>query len=351
MRTFLLLDVHNLFHRCKHVTSGDMELRVGMSLHIILNSIKKMWKDYKIDHVVACLEGGSWRKKIYPEYKANRKLLENLKTPKELKEDELYFKAMDEFIDFLREKTNITLLKQKYVEADDFIARWIQLHPDDNHVILTSDSDFYQLLSDNVKIYDGVKGWLITNKEVLNEKGQRAFKVKNIKDKSTKRVKKEKTFIDPPNPEYELFRKCIRGDSSDNIMTAYPKAREKGTMKKPGILDAYEDRINKGIIWNEFMLHEWDKAISHSEDEDGNIEIITKKVTVKEEYELNRTLIDLTLQPKEIKESMDLIIMEQIQKPLIPQVGVNFIRYANKMDLKMIVSNPNEIAKALSSKY
>ena len=28
------------------------------------------------------------------------------------------------------------------IEADDFIARWIQNHPDAEHVIVSSDSDF-----------------------------------------------------------------------------------------------------------------------------------------------------------------------------------------------------------------
>lgn len=351
MRNFLLLDIHNLFHRCKHVTSGDIELRTGMALHIILNSIKKMWKDFKIDHVVACLEGGSWRKDYYPEYKANRKLRDNLRTSREIKDDEIYFEVMDEFIKFLEDKTNVSVLKTKGAEADDFIARWIQLHPDDNHIILTSDSDFYQLLSNNVKIYDGVKGWTISHTDVLNEKNQAAFKVKNIKDPKTKKTKKEKVFITPPNPEYELFKKCIRGDSSDNIMTAYPKAREKGTLKKPGIIDAFEDRFNKGLTWNEFMLTEWDKVIGHKELDDGTIDIITKRVRVKDEYDINSKLIDLTKQPEYIIKDMDEKIVEQIQKPLVSQVGIHFMKYASKNELNQILNYPNDFAKALSSKY
>lgn len=350
-KKFLLIDVYNLFHRCKHVGMGDIELKTGMALHITLNSIRKMWKEYDVTHIVACLEGGSWRKKIYPDYKANRKVLDSLKTPRERKDDEYYFEVMNNFITFLDEKTNVTVLKERYAEADDFIARWIQVHPNDDHIILTSDSDFYQLLSDNVKIHDGVKGWTISHKEVLNEKNQPAVKVSKARDKVTKKMVNIKTAIEAPNPEYELFKKCIRGDSSDNIMSAYPKVREKGTRKKPGIIEAFEDRFKKGLTWNEFMLEEWDKVIGHEEDEDGNLNILKKKVRVKDEYEFNRTLIDLTMQPQEIIDSMDKKIVEQIEKEPVSQIGVNFLRFVTENDLQQIASAPTDYAKALSLKY
>ena len=36
------------------------------------------------------------------------------------------------------------------VEADDLIALWIQAHPNDKHVIISSDSDFYQLINSSL---------------------------------------------------------------------------------------------------------------------------------------------------------------------------------------------------------
>ena len=44
----------------------------------------------------------------------------------------------------------IVQLQHKNCEADDFIARWIQKSSNDKHVIPSSDSDFYQLLNNNV---------------------------------------------------------------------------------------------------------------------------------------------------------------------------------------------------------
>lgn len=352
MACYLLVDMHNLFHRCKHIGPGDISLKTGMALHISLNSMRKMWKKYGVNHIVACLEGGSWRRDVYPDYKANRRVNDALKSRKEIKDDEYYFEVMNQFLEFLENKTNVTVLKERKIEADDFIARWIQTHPDDQHIILSSDSDFYQLLADNVKIHDGVKGWTITNKEVLNEKDEPAFSSKKVKDKITKRTTEVKTFIEPPVPEYELFKKCIRGDSSDNIMTAYPKARDKGTLKKPGILEAYNDRSNKGLEWNMFMLHEWDKVIGDVKDEDGNfVKTLTTKVRVIDEYKFNKSLIDLSLQPDTIKESMDKKIIEQLSKPKVMQVGINFLQFANEHDLQTISRAPNDYAKMLAATY
>jgi hypothetical protein len=57
-KTYILVDSLNMFFRAKHVGGGrDIDMRVGMAMHIMFNSIKKVWKDFDGDHVVMCLEG------------------------------------------------------------------------------------------------------------------------------------------------------------------------------------------------------------------------------------------------------------------------------------------------------
>ena len=43
-----------------------------------------------------------------------------------------------------------------------------------------------------------------------------------VKDKKTKEQKM------PGDPEWLLFEKCIRGDTSDNIFSAYPGVSQEG---------------------------------------------------------------------------------------------------------------------------
>lgn len=358
MTTFLIVDMANLIHRCKHVTMGDVATRSGMALHITLNAFRQSWRKFKADHVVVCLESRSWRKDVYKGYKANREVNELVKTKKEKEDDEFYFDVFQQFIKFLEERTNVTVLRAPGCEADDLIARFIDIHPNDQHVILSGDSDFYQLLADNVKMYDGVKGWTISTKAVLDENDNPAFRKKLmpkkdstgkvIKDKKGQPIKETvKIMEEPPVPEYELFKKIIRGDSSDNIHGAAPGAREEGSAKKPGIRQAFEDRHGKGFHWNEFMLQEWDKVV----DAEADGTPITEKVRVTDEFKFNQKLIDLRAQPDHIKEALDLAIVTAIQQPLKSGVGIWFLKFCNEMDLVNISKSPNEHATLLAAPY
>ena len=56
MATYILVDTANTFFRARHVVRGDIDTKVGMALHITLNSIKKAWQDFNGSHVVICLD-------------------------------------------------------------------------------------------------------------------------------------------------------------------------------------------------------------------------------------------------------------------------------------------------------
>ena len=54
-----------------------------------------------------------------------------------------------------------------------------------------------------------------------------------------------------------LFEKCMRGDTSDNVFSAYPRCPKKGTRNKVGLIEAFEDKNTKGYNWNNMMLQRW----------------------------------------------------------------------------------------------
>ena len=60
-----------------------------------------------------------------------------------------------------------------------------------------------------------------------------------------------------PDPQWLLFEKCMRGDSSDNVFSAFPGVRTKGTKNKVGLQEAYADKDKKGYNWNNMMLQRW----------------------------------------------------------------------------------------------
>jgi 5'-3' exonuclease len=324
--TYIIVDAANMFFRARHVVRGDLDDKIGMALHIIFSSINKAWRDFGGTHVVVAFEGRSWRKDFYGPYKAHRKVARDAMTPKEQEEDEAFFKAFDEFRSFLHERTNVTVLQAPGCEADDFIARWIQTHPDDKHVIISSDSDFYQLLRPNVSQYNGITSQHITLEGIFNDKG------KPVVDKKTG---EQKTV---ENPEWILFEKCIRGDTSDNIFSAYPGARKKGSKNSVGMMEAFEDRNGMGFNWNNFMLQRWT-------DHEGNEHV------VRDDYRRNKTLIDLTAQPDEIKAALDAAIVEAVQAEHKRQVGIHLMRYCGQNNLVRMGEQADDHAKYLGASY
>jgi 5'-3' exonuclease len=316
-----------MFYRARHVVRGDdIETKIGMAYHIMFSAINKAWRDFNGSHVVFCFEGRSWRKDYYEPYKRNRKEARDALTPREQEEDRRYFEAFDELKAFIEKRTNCTVLQHPTCEADDFIARWIQNHPNDNHVIISSDSDFYQLLATNVTQYNGITNQHIRLDGVYNDKG------KPVIDKKTK---EQKVVGDP---EWLLFEKCVRGDTSDNIFSAYPGARVKGTKNKVGLTEAFEDRNGKGFNWNNFMLQKWTdhEGVEHR---------------VLDDYHRNRSLIDLTAQPDEIKRILDETITVQVQKVPVSQVGIHFLKLCGKWDLQRVSENAEAHAEYLNAAY
>jgi 5'-3' exonuclease len=205
------------------------------------------------------------------------------------------------------------------------IARFIHLHPEDEHFIISTDTDYNQLITDKVKQYNGVTGELATLQGYFKESG------KPVLDKE----KKHKLLEDP---EYLLFKKIIRGDSSDNVFSAYPGVREVGTKNKVGIKEAYEDRDKQGFNWNNFMLQSW---VDHD-----NIEH-----KVLNDYNRNRMLIDLKAQPDNIKEACDSCIKESVRTTIVPQVGIHFMKFCGKYELTKISENAETFSKWLNASY
>ena len=112
MVTYLIIDTQNLFMRVRHgIRAPSTDLQLGMALHIIFNSIKKVWTEFNGSHTVFCLEGRSWRKDMYAPYKANRKVAAAQRSEREIEEDTAFFESMDGFIDFIKNKTNCTVLR------------------------------------------------------------------------------------------------------------------------------------------------------------------------------------------------------------------------------------------------
>jgi 5'-3' exonuclease len=219
------------------------------------------------------------------------------------------------------------VLQHSELEADDLIAGWIQNHPNDKHVIISTDTDFVQLISPNVTQYNGVSDTTITHEGYFDSKG------KSVIDKKTNLPKLA------PVPEWLLFEKCMRGDTSDNVFSAYPGVRVKGTKSKVGLTEAFNDRNSKGFAWNNLMLQRWTdhNGVEHR---------------VLDDYSRNCQLIDLTAQPERIRTIInDTVAVATNANKNISQVGIRLIKFCNLYDLKKICDQAQLYAEPLNARY
>ena len=179
----LIVDGLNVAFRWKHQNILDFK-------YDYIRTIESLAKSYKAGTIIVCADGGSsYRKEIFPEYKANRKERFADQTEQEAKEFEMF---MAEFQDTL------TLIKEKYpvfhfrgVEADDIAAYITQSIDYDECWLISSDKDWDLLISDKVSRFSTV-----TRKETT---------VHNWDEHYDFEIEDFITF------------KCLTGDKGDNV--------------------------------------------------------------------------------------------------------------------------------------
>lgn len=346
MKKYILIDAYNIFFRALHtITERNEDLCRRMILHMMINMIKKACDKFSPDHVVLCCDGsGTWRKSEYPAYKLNRVEKLNLRTPYEVNRDEI---AKDMFVNvllpFFKDETNVSVLQYQNAEADDLVSRFVFLHPNDDIIIVSTDNDFVQLLNDHVFVYNSMEDRLITEKGI----------VETIKNKPLKFLIKDGKVSVPKNQneldescyiprkdwvEYLLFTKCIRGDKSDNIFSAYPGVREKSTKTKVGLLEAFEDRNSKSYAWNTFMNSTW-------------TDIEGKEHTVKEDYEFNKKLIDMKEIPEKFKNFIDNYIISSLKYEPVKMVTFRLSNFLKKWDLINLDKSISSFSEYFSKQY
>ena len=134
-----------------------------------------------------------------------------------------------------------------------------------------------------------------------------------------------------------LFEKCMRGDTSDNVFSAYPGVRTKGTKNKVGLLEAFEDRKTKGFNCNNLMLQRWTdhEGVEHR---------------VLDDYNRNVTLCDLTAQPNEVKDIINNTI-GTVETKNITQVGMRLLKFCAKWDMQRIADQAAQYAQPLQARY
>ena len=72
---------------------------------------------------------------------------------------------------------------------------------------------------------------------------------------------------------------------------------------------------------------------------------------VLDDYERNRTLIDLNAQPDDVKAIVDDCIREQISHKDVGQVGTHFLRFCGKYELTKLSEHAEAVGRWLNETY
>lgn len=266
---YLCFDISNMLHRTFYTDRNEADdIIAGLATHSALVTLNKYFKKFKPDRVVMAFDRHSWRKDYTASevcvskkpYKGTRR--QNMTPAQQIKYAK--FKThMREFEQLIDQHTTIITLIEDDLEADDLIAGFCQKFansPDDEIIVISTDTDMLQLLKyDNVSIISPA-----TDKPQLLEEYD-------------------------GDAEWYLFTKCIRGDTTDNVQSAFPGVR------KTRLEKAYKDPFE--LV--QLMKEKWSGMRTLTVDG----ELVTSPVTytVEDLYNENRILIDLEKQPEDIR--------------------------------------------------
>ena len=203
----LIVDGLNIAFRWKY--SKQLEFK-----HDYVRTVESLAKSYNCGNIVVLADGGStYRKSIYPEYKANRKDRYAEQTEEEKKEFEQFMGEFSNTFSQLEKRGHLTI-KQKGLEADD-LAAWIvgkrKEFGIDEIWLISSDKDWDLLISDDVSRFSTV-----TRKETTVHNWDEHYDF---------------------DKEYFLTFKCLAGDTGDNI----PGIAGVGPKRAAQLIEQYGD--------------------------------------------------------------------------------------------------------------
>jgi len=181
----LIVDGLNLAFRYKYANQKDYASKY-------FATVQSLAKSYEAKKIIVLGDGGSeYRKKIDPEYKANREEMRAKQTEEEKEEFQQFLDEFNRTLEFF--DSNYLTLRYKGVEADDIAAYAVKHFANifDHTWLISSDKDWDLLINNNVSRFS-----YVTRKEIT---------FKNWNDSY------------PFEPDQYIDIKVLQGDKGDNV--------------------------------------------------------------------------------------------------------------------------------------
>ena len=227
---YLLIDGNNLGIRSAFANdqlTNEYGIPTGAHFGIFqsLINLKKKFHDYNF---LIVWDGKSIRRKEESKKGVEEKIIPSAYKENRSKGDDMPQPLIDFYgqLDYIKKAIDVVGIPQIMIdeyEADDVIASYAYWLKKDNEIIIvTSDKDYYQLIDDNVSLWDGMKSNLI-NKKSLS---------KNLP-------------VDVPiEPIQMIDVGALSGDDGDNIF-GIPGWGDKTALKEISKYKSWEKMIEK----------------------------------------------------------------------------------------------------------
>ena len=253
-KRLIIVDVSNFIFRAYFAIQRPMTSPTGVptkAVYGVQSMMLKMLSEHKPTHIFLARDtkGGSFRNKIYPEYKANRSA-----PPEDLIPQ---FALIDRLINLM----NLPTFSHDDYEADDIIGSACVQWKDhfDEIYIASGDKDLMQFVGGNIKLLDTMKDKLYTPLDVEEKMGVR--------------------------PDQIVDYLSIVGDASDNIpgmkgigaVGAAKLLKEFGTLeniiinkdqlKGKKVIEAFTDHLELGLLSKKLVQITTDLDLGHAPEE------------------------------------------------------------------------------------
>ena len=261
-----------------------------------LNSIASQIRDFNATRTIVVFDGkggSDTRKRIYEGYKAgreknrfrvNRQYAEMMTEEEEREAMKQQFIWLNDILDHLP----ITTMIYDGIEADDVIAYMAKELCDEEVVIVSTDKDFLQLVSDDIRIYSPTKKITYNRQQVYDEFGIW--------------------------PENILLYRILDGDTGDNIPGI------KGCGLKTLLKRFPEIGEDRKISVDEF--------IQLAETKRGRIKLYDTIVENQDQLHMNKRLMELDVH--HIPNHQKLLITGRFNEPDKPLSKLEFMKVATK---------------------
>ena len=264
----------------------NKDLDEGLIRHLVLNNIRNYRNKFskKYGELVICTDfHSSWRKDVFPEYKASRKAAREESSTDWVS----LFDIINKITDEIREIFPYKIIQVPHAEADDVIGTLVyNKYENEKILIVSSDKDFIQLQIQ-----------------------------KNVQQFSPRQQK----MLNGINPIPYIKEHIIKGDTGDGI---------------PNILSDNDSLINKSKRQKPLSKKKSQEWIRRVSPEDFGVD---EKVV--KNYHRNQLLIDLSYTPKDLKDQiLDVYNNQKVAS------GRDILNYFMKNDLKLLMEHLTEFS-------